>query len=84
MSRTLLCGDDLRGALLVAAERLPGALGLPSAAIELHPVDADDRFMGAPSLRRGLGRLTEPAAIRLVRALPEVDVRLVAQRSASG
>jgi len=41
-------------------------------------------FMGAPSARRGLGRLTEPAAVRLTRALPDVDVRLVAQRRASG
>jgi two-component system sensor histidine kinase KdpD len=41
-------------------------------------------FMGAPSGRRGLGRLAEPVAIRLVRALPDVDVRLVAERRASG
>ena len=41
-------------------------------------------FMGAPSGRRGLGRLTEPVASRLVHALPEVDVRLVAERRASG
>jgi two-component system sensor histidine kinase KdpD len=41
-------------------------------------------FMGAPSARRGLGRLAEPVAARLVRALPDVDVRLVAERSASG
>jgi two-component system sensor histidine kinase KdpD len=41
-------------------------------------------FMGAPSARRGLGRLAEPVPSRLVRALPDVDVRLVAQRSASG
>jgi len=41
-------------------------------------------FMGAPSGRRGLGRLTEPVAVRLTRALPDVDVRLVAQRRASG
>ena len=41
-------------------------------------------LMGAPSARRGLGRLAEPVALRLVRALPDVDVRLVAARSASG
>jgi two-component system sensor histidine kinase KdpD len=41
-------------------------------------------LMGAPTARRGLGRLAEPVALRLVRALPDVDVRLVAERSASG
>lgn len=41
-------------------------------------------FMGAPGARRGVGRLTEPIALKIVRALPDVDVRLVAQRSASG
>jgi two-component system sensor histidine kinase KdpD len=41
-------------------------------------------FMGAPSARRGLGRLAEPVSSRLVRALPDADVRLVAERSASG
>jgi two-component system sensor histidine kinase KdpD len=41
-------------------------------------------LMGAPSSRRGLGRLSEPVERRLVRALPDVDVRLVAERSASG
>ena len=41
-------------------------------------------LMGAPSPRRGLGRLGEPVAVRLTRALPGVDVRLVAERSASG
>jgi len=41
-------------------------------------------FMGVPSARRGLGRLTEPVAVRLVRALPDVEVRLVAERRASG
>jgi len=41
-------------------------------------------LMGAPSPRRGLSRLAEPVPQRIVRALPEVDVRLVAERSASG
>jgi hypothetical protein len=40
--------------------------------------------MGAPTVRRGLARLAEPVANRLARALPNVDVRLVAERSASG
>ena len=41
-------------------------------------------FMGTPTARRGLGRLAEPAAVRIGRALPGVDVRLVAERTASG
>ena len=41
-------------------------------------------LMGAPSARRGLARLADPVALRIVRALPEVDVRLVAERGASG
>jgi K+-sensing histidine kinase KdpD len=40
--------------------------------------------MGAPSPRRGVGRLAEPVPQRIVPALPDVDVRLVAERSASG
>ena len=38
-------------------------------------------LMGAPTPRRGLGRLSEPLAERLLRMLPGVDVRLVADRS---
>jgi two-component system sensor histidine kinase KdpD len=41
-------------------------------------------LMGAPSARRGVGRLAEPVAARLTRALPGVDVRLVSERGASG
>jgi two-component system sensor histidine kinase KdpD len=37
-------------------------------------------FVAAPPSRRGLGRLTEPLPVRLSRALPEVDVRLVGDR----
>ena len=38
-------------------------------------------LMGAPAPRRGLGRLGEPLTERLLRALPGVDIRLVADRS---
>ena len=38
-------------------------------------------FVAAPPARRGLGRLAEPLPIRLSRALPEVDVRLVGERA---
>jgi two-component system sensor histidine kinase KdpD len=37
-------------------------------------------LLGAPPARRGLGRLAEPLPMRLVRALPNVDVRIVATR----
>ena len=37
-------------------------------------------LLGRPSERRGLGRLSEPLALRLVRLLPDVDVRIVADR----
>jgi two-component system sensor histidine kinase KdpD len=39
-------------------------------------------MMGAPARRRGLRRLGEPLPIQLVDALPGIDVRIVAQRSA--
>lgn len=63
MARILLKGDDLPGALHVAAERLAAAMGLPSAAIELRPVEGDERRVGFP-LRDGerqLGTLLVPA-----------------------
>jgi two-component system sensor histidine kinase KdpD len=41
-------------------------------------------LMGAPGQRRGLNRLSEPVALRIAQALPEVDVRLVARSGASG
>jgi two-component system sensor histidine kinase KdpD len=41
-------------------------------------------LMGAPTPRRGLARLADPLPMRLVRALPAVDVRIVADRSSAG
>lgn len=41
-------------------------------------------LLGRPPARRGLGRLSEPVALQLVRALPDVDVRIVADRSIEG
>ena len=38
-------------------------------------------LMGAPEPRRGLGRFGEPLTERLLRALPGVDIRLVADRT---
>jgi two-component system, OmpR family, sensor histidine kinase KdpD len=37
-------------------------------------------LLGAPSIRRGLGRFGEPLPMRLLRLAPEVDVRIVADR----
>jgi two-component system sensor histidine kinase KdpD len=41
-------------------------------------------LLGTPSPRRGLARLAESLPLRIAHALPEVDVRLVAERGASG
>jgi two-component system sensor histidine kinase KdpD len=38
---------------------------------------------GPPAPRRGLGRLAEPLPMRLLRELPDVDVRIVADRPGS-
>jgi two-component system, OmpR family, sensor histidine kinase KdpD len=40
-------------------------------------------FIGAATRRRGLGRFAEPLAMRLLRSLPDVDLRVVADRSRS-
>lgn len=40
-------------------------------------------LIGRPPLRRGIGRFQEPLAMQLIRALPDVDVRIVADRSDS-
>jgi two-component system sensor histidine kinase KdpD len=37
-------------------------------------------FVGQPPLRRGIGRLSEPLPMRLLRELPDVDVRIVADQ----
>lgn len=76
MARILLRGDDLSGALHVAAERLAGTLDLASAAIELRPRDGDERRLAFP-LRDGarqLGTLLVPAAT------PEPALRRLQER----
>ena len=37
-------------------------------------------LVGPPAPRRGLGRFAEPQIVRILRALPQVDVRVVADR----
>ena len=39
-------------------------------------------LVGPPEPRRGLGRFAEPQVMRILRALPHVDVRVVARREA--
>lgn len=63
LARTLLGGEPLRAAVATAARRLAQALDLPSAAIDLHAVEADERRLVFP-LRDGprtLGTLVVPA-----------------------
>jgi two-component system sensor histidine kinase KdpD len=76
MSRTLLRGEDLRGALHVAAERLATALELPSAAIELGPVPADERKLVFP-LREDSRQI---ASLVLETGLPEATLGRVQER----
>jgi len=76
MSRTLLRGRDLRRALPVAAERLATALDLPSAAIELAPIAADERRLVFP-LREGAAQI---ATLVLPAGIDEVTLGRVQER----
>jgi two-component system sensor histidine kinase KdpD len=86
MARTLLRGNDLHKVLPVASQRLATALALPSAAIELQPVEGDDRRLAFP-LRDGgrqIGTLVLPqgaseATLRRVqeRIVPALEALLV-------
>lgn len=76
MARTLLRGQDLRGALRVAAERLATALDLPAAAIELAAVHADERQLVFP-LRDGSRQI---ASLVLPAGIPETTLGRVQER----
>ncbi|MEA2144059.1 MAG: two-component system, OmpR family, sensor histidine kinase KdpD [Solirubrobacteraceae bacterium] len=76
MSRTLLRGDDLRGALPVAAQRLAASLELGSATIDLEPVDGDERQLAFP-LREGSRQL---GTLLVGRETPEPTLRRVRER----
>jgi two-component system sensor histidine kinase KdpD len=76
MARTLLRGEDLRAALHVAAARLATALELPSAAIELGPVPADERRVVFP-LREGSQQI---ATLVLPTGVPEPVLGRVQER----
>ena len=71
MARLLLRGEQFSEALAAAAQRLAAALQLPSASIELSPVEADERRLVFP-LREGprqIGTLVLPTG------LPEATLR---------
>ncbi len=77
MARLLLRGNELSESLPAAAQRLASALGLPSAAIELAPVEGDEGRVAFP-LREGttqLGTLLVPAG------LPEEVLRRLQERA---
>ena len=76
MARLLLRGNVLAESLPAAAQRLATALNLPSAAIELAPVEGDEQHVAFP-LREGttqLGTLVVPAG------LPEETLRRLQER----
>ena len=76
MARLLLRGNVLAESLPAAAQRLASALSLPSAEIELAPVEGDERRVAFP-LREGttqLGTLLVPAG------LPEQTLRRLQER----
>lgn len=87
MSRTLLRDEDLRRALPAAAQRLAASLELPSAAIELLPIEGDERRLAFPlrEQARQLGTLLLPheaseATLRRVqeRIVPALEALLAA------
>ena len=76
MARLLLRGNELSESLPAAAQRLASALGLPSATIELAPVEGDEQQVAFP-LREGttqLGTLLVPTG------LPEEALRRLQER----
>ncbi len=76
LARTLLGGDGLGASVPTAARRLAQALDLPSAAIELGVVEADERRLVFPlrEKARTLGTLVVPAS------LPEAVLARLQQR----
>ena len=84
--------DEEEERSLAAIRQLASILGA-----ELHVVESDDLvgaiaefvrshqityiLMGAPKIKKGLARLRLPLPLRLLEALPGVDVRMVADRA---
>ncbi len=75
-ARLLLRGGDLRASLGTVAQRIARTLGAASAAIELAPVDGDERRVAFP-LREGSRQL---GTLLLPRELDEATLRRVQER----
>jgi two-component system sensor histidine kinase KdpD len=87
MARLLLRGAELEQSLPTASQRLAASLGLPSAAIELGPVQGDERRVAFPLRERANQIATllvptgtpEPALRRLQeRVVPSLEALLAA------
>ena len=76
LARLLLRGEDLRTVLPAAAQRLAQALSVPSAAIELRPVEGDERRVAFP-LREGTRQI---GTLLLPSDLPETSLRRAQER----
>ncbi len=76
LARLLLRGEDLATVLPTAAQRLAQALSVPSAAIELRPVEGDERRVAFP-LREGAGQI---GTLLLPADLPEAALRRAQER----
>ena len=76
LARLLLRGEDLATVLPIGAQRLAQAIGVPSAAIELRPVEGDERRIAFPLREdaRQIGTLLLPAD------LPETALRRAQER----
>ena len=76
MARLLLRGNELSESLPAAAQRLATALNLPSASIELAPVEGDEQHVAFPLREQTtqLGTLVVPAG------LPEEALRRLQER----
>jgi two-component system sensor histidine kinase KdpD len=76
LARLLLRGEDLATVLPAAAQRLAQALSVPSAAIELRPVEGDERRVAFP-LREGSAQI---GTLLLPSDLPETALRRAQER----
>lgn len=76
LARLLLREERLDAVMPTAAQRLAAALGLRSAAIELQPVEGDERRLAFP-LREGPAQI---GTLLLPRGTPEATLRRVQER----
>jgi two-component system sensor histidine kinase KdpD len=76
LARLLLREERLDAVMPTAAQRLAAALGLRSAAIELQPVEGDERRLAFP-LREGPAQI---GTLLLPRETPEATLRRIQER----